>query len=220
MNIVILIVLIVSIGTYIYINVTYKKYSKKDIAKLMSGFEVSREILDEHDLNNIYITESREELYSKYDYKRKVVKLIRGVFSDTSLTSCAIAAMNAAYAVQDKNNNKLFKFKKNLEQFISLLLYTGYLFIIIGALFGHINTIWIGFGIELLILVFHIATYYVEKEARDIALVELLNNKIINKREIKRIRKLLDVTSYIGIASIVFPIAELLKRIYEFGRSD
>lgn len=220
MDIVILIVLIISIGTYIYINVTYNKYSKKDTSKLMSGFEVAREILDAHNLNNIYITESREELYSKYDYKRKVVKLIKGVFSDTSLTSCAIASMNAAYAIQDKKNNKLFKFKKSIEQFVSILLYTSYLITIIGALFGHIQTIWIGFGIALLIMVFHIATYSVEKETKDLAFKELVNNKIINKKEIKRIKKLLDVTSYIEIASIVFPFAELLKRIYEFGRSD
>ena len=220
MNLVILVFVIFLISLYIYINVTYSKYNKKKLKKGLSGFEVAREIIDAYDLNSVYITESREELYSTYDYKRKVIKLIKGVFSDYSLTSCAIAAMTGAYAIQDKKNDKLFKLKKELEQFLYVLIYIGYIIIILGSVFGHIKTIWLGFGLEITIVLFYMCTYCTEKKAKEIALAELLNNKIISLKEKKRITELLNASSLICVASIAFPVAEILRRVYEFGKSD
>ena len=220
MDIAILIFIIVLILIYIFINVNYNKYSKIETKKNMSGFEVAREIIDSYDLNSIYITESREELYCTYDYKRKIIKLIKGVFSDNSLTSCAIAAMVATYAIRDKSNDKFLIFKKQLEQFVSILIYIGYIIIIIGSIFVHIKTVWLGFGIEMLVVLYHLLTYFVEKKAKEMAMIELINHKIINAKEKKRIAKILNASSLICVASVVFPIAELLKRIYEFGKSD
>ena len=220
MNLVILVFIIFLVSLYAYINIKYSKYSKRKLINGKTGFEISREIIDNYDLNSVYITESREELYSMYDYKRKVIKLVKGVFGDDSLTSCAISAMTASYAILDKRKDKLFTLKKQLEQFLYILIYIGYLIIIIGSIFGHIKTIWLGFGLEIMVVVFHIFTYNVERKAKEIALNELLGNKIIKLKEKKKIIELLNVSSYICIASAAFPIAELLRRIYEFGKSD
>ena len=59
-----------------------------------------------------------------------------------------------------------------------------------------------------------------EKEASELALAELNNHKLITNKEQVKINKLLKVSSLIGLASVVFPFCELLKRLYEFGRSD
>ncbi len=220
MNIVILIYIIAMVSLYLIISVKYKRYRKIKLKKDLSGFDVARAILDSYDLNNVYITESKEILYSNYDHKRKTVRLVKGLFNGKSLTACAVSAMNAVYAILDKKKNQLFIFKKDIEQFISLLIYIGYVIIIIGSIFGHVNTIWVGFGIEMLITFFYLVTISTEIEAKNMALKELIDNKIINAKEIKRIKELLTITSLIGVASVISPFAEIIKKAYEYGKSD
>ena len=217
---IILILIIITIGSYIYIEKVYRKYKKEDLKSLKSGFEVSRKIIDNYDLNNIYITESRDALFSYYDSNRKVIKLVREVFSDTSITSCAISAFNASSAIFDKSNNKLFKFRNNFKDLVNIILFLGYLVIAVGTLFGHINTILIGFALEYMVLLFYICTYKLEKDTKERALKELLDNKLITKKELKKVEETLKATSFIYIASIVFPIAKLFKLIVDFGNSN
>ena len=221
MNIVVFLILImITFGSYLRIKLIYKKYGKVDIKKLLSGFEVSRKIIDSHDLNNIYITESRENIFSYYDSNRKVIRLVKGVFNDTSITSCAISATVSAYAIQEKNNNKLFVFRKTFNPFIKALLYIGYIIIATGLLFGHMGTLLVGAGLEYAILIFYFLTYKLEEDAKEIAKKELLKESIINKKELDNIDEVLNANMLINFASVIFPIAELFKKIIEYGNSN
>ena len=220
MDIAIFVFIIVLIALYLIINIKYKRYKRIKLKKNLTGFDVARKVLDAHDLNNVYITESGEVLYSEYDHKRKIVRLVKGLFDNKSLTSCAIAAFNGAHAIQDKKKNQLYIIKKEIDQFLSLLIYIGYVIIIIGSIFGHVNTIWVGFGIEMLIAFFHLVTISTELGAKDIAINELIKNKIINNKEIKPVKQLLNVTCLLGVASVISPFAEIVKRVYEYGKSD
>lgn len=217
---IIIVLLVITLGSYIYIELTYKKYRKIDLKNLKSGFEVSREIIDNYDLNNIYITESRSILFSYYDYERKVIRLAKGVFNDTSIVSCAISATCASYAIFDKQSDKLFSFRKTFEKLVTIILYLGYVVIAIGILFGNIMTILTGVALEYTVLLFYILTYNLEKRINIRTLHELKDNKLITKNEIKKIEELLKANSYIYIASIFFPIARLIKLIIDFGKSD
>jgi Zn-dependent membrane protease YugP len=218
MDIVFISILIaITLGSYIYVEVKYKKYRNEDLKKLKSGFEISREILDNHNLNNIYITESRESLFSQYDPDRKVVRLVKGVFNDTSITSCAISAMTSSYAVLDKKKDKWYLFRTKFDKFISFILYGGYMITMIGIVFGHINTILTGVALEYVVLLYYFSTYSVEKSAEKIALDELVNSKNITKKELFKIKELLKANSLLYFASIVFPIAWLFKFIVDFG---
>ena len=210
----------ISIGFYIYIEVTYKKYKKTKLKSNLSGFEVARKIIDNYDLNNIYITESKTELISRYDSNRKVIRLTNEVFNDESLVSCAISSIEGSHAILDKKEDKVFKIKELLMPFINILLIVGYLISLIGCFFGHITTIVVGLSIIDLIIFFHLIFYNNEKKSMKIATIELINNKIISKNEIRRIEKLLKVTSYTSFASIVFPVIELIKKVLIFGDSN
>ena len=217
---VISILLFVTLGSYIYIEIKYKKYKKEDIKSLKSGFEISREIMDTYDMNNVYITESRDILFSYYDPDRKVIRLVKGVFNDTSITSCAISAFSAAYAIEDKKKNKLLKFRTTFSQLATIILYLGYLFLAIGILFGHIKTILVGIALEYMVLLFYVFTYKIEKDSRQLALKELIANKIITKKEVNKIDDVIKAASLTYIASLVIPISRLFKLIIEFGKSD
>ena len=217
---VLLFILLISLIFYIYINVTYNKCNKYKLRSNLSGFEVSRKIIDGYDLNNIYITESKTQIISKYDMNRKVIRLTEKVFNDEKLVSCAISSFEAAHAIQDKKNNQMFIIRERIIPFINYLLIAGYLITLIGCFFGHVNTIIAGLSIIDFILLFHVIFYKVDSSAAKIALVELVNNDIIQKSEAKKVEKLLKVTSYTSFASIFFPIVELIKKIIVFGDSN
>ena len=128
--------------------------------------------------------------------------------------------MEAAHCIQDKKGNKLYNIRKSVMPFLNILMLTGYIIIIIGLLFGHMNTLLTGVFIEYLILLFHVCTYSIEREAKKIAIVELVGNSIIDKKEIKHIEELLNATAFTYLSSIIFPIVELIKKIIYFGRSN
>lgn len=215
----VLILLFISLGTYIYISVIYNKYEK--IKLNISGFEVSRKIIDKYDLNNVYITETREYFISNYDYNRKVIRLVSKVFDGENITSTAIAAVESGYAILDKEDkNNIYKIRKVIDPFLKILLYSSYVIIIIGVLFGHINTLILGVLLDYLIMLFYIFTYSVEKKIKKIAIKELLNNKIISSKKIIYTEKVVNATSLNNIASIIFPIVEIIKKIVEFGKSS
>ena len=217
---VLLFILLISLIFYIYINVTYKKYNKYKLKSNLSGFEVSRKIIDGYDLNNVYITESRTQIISRYDMNRKVIRLTEKVFNDEKIVSCAISSFEAAHAILDKKNDQMFIIREKLLSFISFLLIASYLITLFGCFFGHVNTIIAGLSIIDSILLFHLIFYKVDSRAAKIALIELVNNDIIHKSETKKIEELLKVTSYTSFASIFFPIVELIKKIIAFGDSN
>ncbi len=218
--ILILILILLPSSVSILISINIKKYGKSDTKKSVLGFEVARTILDENELENIYITESNEAIMSYYDFRRKVVRLKKEVFNNSNLKSCVISAKEASRAIMDKKKHQLYSLRNNLSSLLNLLLYSGYTIIALGTLFGHIKTIYIGFALVYSVLLFHICTIKIEKDTNKVTLIELKSTKLFNTKEIEKIEKILDSLTYIGIASITYPIIELVKRIIQFGDSN
>lgn len=220
MNIFIVVVALIIIFIFSYVFLTYRKYKKVRIDSDLSGFDVSRKIIDDYDLNNVYITESRDIFFSKYVYARKVIRLSDEVFNDSSISSIAIAARSACYAIKDKKKDKIFNIKFTLENFIKLILVCGYIILIIGTLFGHMNTIYLGMGLIAFILLYYVILLGTENDISSMAFNELVDKKIITKKEAKIVEKALRVLSMTDIASIFFPFAILMRKIIDFGKSS
>ncbi len=215
-----LILLLITLGSYIYIESKCHKYKKIVLRSKMTGFEVAREIIDNHGMNNTYITEIRGGLISYYDPTRKVIRLKKGVFNNTSIVSCGISSMVAANAIEEKRNNKLVKLRDNVTPILNIILYLSYIIIAIGGIFGHIKTTLVGIGLDYIILLFHIFTIGIEKKAKKIAYKELVDSKIICTKEKGKIEEILNCLTYKNIACIILPIVQLVKEIISFGNSN
>jgi hypothetical protein len=215
-----LILLLITLGSYIYIESRFHKYKKISLRSKMTGFEVAREIIDNHSMNNTYITEIRSGLISYYDPIRKVIRLKKGVFNNTSLVSCGISAMVAANTIEEKNNNKLVKLRDKVTPVLNILLYLSYIIIAIGAIFGHVKTTLIGIGLDYVILLFHLFTLSIEKKAKKIAYKELIDSKIICTKEKGKVLELLNCLTYKNVACIILPVVQLVKEIISFGNSN
>lgn len=220
MNIFIVVVALIIVFIFSYVFLTYRKYKKVRINFDLSGFDVARKIIDDYDLNNVYITESRDIFFSKYLYARKVIRLSNEVFNDSSISSISIAARSACYAIKDKRKDKIFNIKFALENFIKLILVCGYIILIIGTFFGHMNTVYLGMGLIAFVLLYHLILLGTEADISSMAFNELIDKKLITKKEGKMVEKVLKVFSLTDIASIFFPFAILMRKIIDFGKSS
>lgn len=221
MDILLIIVAIVITSTaQLYVSSSYEKYKKVNVKKNISGFEVARAILDSHGMNDVYVTETTGVLSDHYDPSRKVVKLSTDIFHGNSIASCSVAAHEVGHAIQDKENYKFMRFRSAIFPIVNISSYGGYLAILIGAMFGSMELIWLGIAFEIIILIFQLVTLPVEFDASKRATEELEKLSILTKSEIPASKKMLKAAAYTYVASVINAILQILRLVLIYGRSD
>ena len=153
---------IISLAAQIYVNVSYRKYKNIENSKGLTGFDVARKILDENGLKDIYVTEVRGNLTDHYDPVRKVIRLSTDIFHGKTIASSSVAAHEVGHAIQDKEGYSFMRFRSTMFPLVRFSSYGGYIAILVGALFGLMDLIWFGIGLEIVILLFQIITLPVE----------------------------------------------------------
>ncbi len=195
------------------INTTYNKYKDVDNKKKLSGFEVAREILDSHGLDNVYIVEIKTNLNDHYDYGHKVLRLSSDVFHGETLTAAAVAARIASYAVQDKEGNTYMRFRSSLNKLITFANYIAYILFIVGICLEDVSILEVANMSIILVLVFHVITLPVEFDAIKKAKKDLDKNNILTKKELEETEKVFKVSPYTFIMSIITCISTLVSEI-------
>lgn len=86
----------------IFVTTTYKKYSKFENERNITGAEAAREILDKNSLNDIKVVEIGGYLTDHYDPRKKEVRLSTNNYRGTSISSVSVACHECGHAAQDK----------------------------------------------------------------------------------------------------------------------
>lgn len=206
-------ILLIPCIAFSLISFTCGKYKDIDIKKKLSGFEVARKILDEHNLKDMYIVEVKGSLNDHYDYNQKVIRLSSDVFHGESIMSTAIAARIATYAIQDKNNNGFMKFKFTLNSLMTFANYIAYILFIVGLCFEENDLLLLASGLILLSLLFHIVTLPVEFDNKKIANKSLKDIDVLEKDEINNVSNVLNISVYSFIMSILTCVSNLFREI-------
>lgn len=204
-------VLILPCLAYTIVSLTYAKYKDKELKKNISGFEIARSILDNNDLKDLYIVEVKGNLNDHYDYNQKVIRLSTDVYHGETVTSTAVAAKIASYAILDKRNNTYMKFKFTLNPIINFAVYIAYILFILGVCLQDYGMVALASGILGFVLVFHLVTLPVEFSGKKVANDELCKLDKISKEEISDIEVVLNVASYTFVMSILTCISNLFS---------
>ena len=211
---------IISLAAQIYVNVSYRKYKNIENSKGLTGFDVARKILDENGLKDIYVTEVRGNLTDHYDPVRKVIRLSTDIFHGKTIASSSVAAHEVGHAIQDKEGYSFMRFRSMMFPLVRFSSYGGYIAILVGALFGLMDLIWFGIGLEIVILLFQIITLPVEVNASRRALKELDYAHFFTSKELDDGKVMLTAAALTYVASILTTLLELLRLIMIFGRRD
>ena len=213
--------IIISLVAQGYVMSSYSKYKKQENKKRLSGFEVARKILDNNGLKDVYVTEVKGSLTDHYDPSRKVVRLSSDIFHGTTIASASVAAHEVGHAIQDKENYAFMRFRSMIFPLVNIASYGGYFAILIGVILGLTDFIWLGIGLEIIILIFQIITLPVEFNASSRAKEKLKEYNILEKNELDGSSAMLRAAALTYVASVITTLLQILRLIVMFaGRRD
>ncbi len=211
--IIILISLAITILAQIFVSSTYSKYKKVGAKKGMTGFEVAKQILSRHGLDDIYVVETRGTLTDHFDPRRKTIRLSTEVFHGTSLASVAVAAHEVGHALQYKDGYKFLLVRNAIIPLVNFSSQAGYFAILISFIFGLTDLLWVGIGLEFIILLFQLLTLPVEFNASNRAKKELEKEGILNRNELNGVSSMLGAAAMTYVASVLTAILEIARLI-------
>ena len=202
----ILIILIVPIYAQIKVNSSYRKYSEVNNSMNMTGKDVARMILDKNGLSNVSIGEIRGELTDHYNPSAKHINLSTNIYSDTSISSIAVAAHECGHAIQDKENYGFLRFRTAMVPVVNFTSRFATIFVFIGFLLEAVKLVDIGILFLLVGLFFQLITLPVEFDASKRAKEELKKCGLISSKDTKGTDKVLSAAAFTYVASFLMAL--------------
>lgn len=215
----IFIAFIITLISQILVSASYSKYKKKLNSKDQTGYDVARKILDNNNLEDIIILETKGNLTDHYDPSKKVIKLSTDIYHGSSIASASVAAHECGHAIQDKDNYTPMRIRSKLVPTVNICTRIGYLAIVIGVIFSY-TLIEVGIILLLSMLVFQLITLPVEFNASKRALTELERLKLVDTKEKKDSKKMLSAAAFTYVASVLSTLLEILRYILIFADRD
>ena len=212
--------LIIPIYASIKVNLSYKKYVKIDNEKKLTGFDVARRILDENNLGEIYVVETKGTMSDHYDPRRKTVRLSTDVYHGTSISSLAIAAHECGHAIQDKEGYTWFKIRSMIFPIINIGQKIAYVVMIIGLFLSYMNYVYAALGFTFLGLLFELVTLPVEFDASKRAKSIVLSDGMISDSEKSGVDAVLNSTAFTYVAAVISSMLEMLYLLMQLNDRD
>ncbi len=212
--------LIITIMAQLFVNLSYKKYSKVGHERNLTGKDAARYILDKNGLNDVNVVEVDGYLSDHYDPRKKEIRLSKENYQGTSIASVSVACHECGHAIQDKDGYLFMRIRSSLVPVVNFSSYAGYFAIVFGIIFSAFNLIWIGILLEIVILLFQLITLPVEINASSRALKELDYAHFFTSNELKSGKKVLTAAAFTYVASIATTLIQILRLIVMFGRRD
>ena len=218
--IIFLLMLIIPIYASIKVNLSYKKYVKIDNEKKLTGFDVARRILDENNLGEIYVVETKGTMSDHYDPRRKTVRLSTDVYHGTSISSLAIAAHECGHAIQDKEGYTWFKIRSMIFPIVNIGQKIAYVVMIIGLFLSYMNYVYAAIGFTFLGLLFELVTLPVEFDASKRAKSLVLSDGMISDSEKSGVDAVLNSTAFTYVAAVISSMLEMLYLLMQLNDRD
>ena len=218
--IIFLLMLIIPIYASIKVNLSYKKYVKIDNEKKLTGFDVARRILDENNLGEIYVVETKGTMSDHYDPRRKTVRLSTDVYHGTSISSLAIAAHECGHAIQDKEGYTWFKIRSMIFPIINIGQKIAYVVMIIGLFLSYMNYVYAALGFTFLGLLFELVTLPVEFDASKRAKSIVLSDGMISDSEKSGVDAVLYSTAFTYVAAVISSMLEMIYLLMQLNDRD
>lgn len=215
-----LLILIIPFIAHLYVNSAYKKYSKIRSKSKKTGYEISKNLLDNNNLKDMYIVETKGVMSDHYDSKRKTVRLSNDVYNDYTIAAIAIAAHEASHAIQDKEGYSFMRLRAFIFPIVNIGTKTAYVILFLGFIFSAINLIWIAIALVSLGLLFQLVTLPVEFNASNRAKEEIRKLNIINEEELEGVNKMLKAAALTYVAGVLSSALELLRLILIFTNKN
>jgi uncharacterized protein len=175
-----IIFIILSVGVSLIFKARINKYMNTPNNENLSGAEIARLMLNEHDIHDVEINPHEGMLSDHYNPGNKTVNLSPNVYYGRSIASMAIAAHECGHAVQHAERYGFLKFRSAMVPLISLASQFMSWLIIIGILLVNTTPVPLTIGIAFFALTtfFSFITLPVEFDASKRALSWINSRKL------------------------------------------
>jgi Zn-dependent membrane protease YugP len=199
------------IGTQIYVNSTYRKWSQVVSLNRMTGAQAAQSLIRRFNMYDVQVEGVRGNLTDHYDPRSKILRLSEGVFGRSSVASLAIAAHELGHAMQDQEGYFPLRLRAMLVPAVNIGSYMGWIFIILGLLLNLTGLAWAGVVVFGLGALFALATLPVEFNASARAKAMLAESGIIMGEDEQRgVNAVLNAAALTYVAALFTAVMQLL----------
>jgi Zn-dependent membrane protease YugP len=189
----------------------FKKYSKIPSPNGMTGYDVARQMLASHGINDVKVEATRGHLSDHYNPTTKTIKLSEAVFYGNNIAALAIAAHECGHAVQHARAYTWLTLRSQLVPIVELS--SRWVHWVILAGFLIINTfpqlLLVGIVLFAITTLFSFITLPVEIDASKRALTWLSNAGITNVKTHPKAKSALRTAAYTYVIAALGSLASL-----------
>jgi len=206
-----LLLYLVPLISYISLVNLYKKTDEVDNKKEHSGLEIARELLDNNNLDKVYVIERKGFLTDCYT--NKAVKLSTPVYYGESIYAMLISSYFTIIAMQDNKGNQTIKNKIILDKIFSYIIYAMYIILLVGICLKNDSFIKLSFLLLIISIIYKIIASIIDSTTIKMAIDKLKELEYIDDKNYEEINNLSKKINHINMASIIICLSDLFYKL-------
>lgn len=204
------------------VNNTFKKYSKVNSFRGLTGAEAAQRVLLANGVRDVRIERVSGNLTDHYDPRTNVIRLSDSVHSSTSVAAIGVACHEAGHAVQYAENYGPIKIRAAIIPLTNIGSKLAMPLILAGILLtalGNFSYVLVDLGIAAfsLSLIFQLVTLPVEFNASRRAMQTIETSGLLTTEEQQGAKKTLKAAAMTYVAATAVALAQLVRLIMLFG---
>lgn len=202
---------------------TFAKYSKLTTRAGLTGADVARRILQDHNIHDVTVEPVAGTLSDHYDPRTKTLRLSEPVYHEQSMAALGVAAHEVGHAIQHAEAYAPLTLRSkwvpvaNVGSGLSIFVIIAAVFMGGAATAMGSTVAWIGIAMFATTTVFTLITLPVEFDASKRALATLHHGGYMTLDEIDGAKKVLDAAAMTYVAAFVTSLLTLLYWVWRLG---
>lgn len=220
MGIYVIVALIAVAGMFVQwqLKSKFEKYAKTPLSSNMTGREVAEQMLADHGIYDVKVTNIPGELTDHYNPLKKTVNLSQSVYAQRNAAAAAVAAHEVGHAVQHARQYSWLEIRSALVPVVSYTSNFLHWVLLAGILLIQVFPFLLLAGIVMFALttVFSFITLPVEYDASNRAIAWMRDKRIVNASELKLSEDALKWAARTYVIAAIGSLATLLYYIAIF----
>lgn len=199
---------------------TFKKYSSKKIERNITGAQAANYLLQKNDVTGVTVKPISGSLTDNFNPTDMTLNLSEPVYNVSSIAAVGVAAHETGHAIQHNKGYLPIKFRSMLVPVANLGSSAGPLLAILGLTLSFSFLVDIGLILFFGSVLFYLVTLPVEFNASSRALKTLKEAGVMNKEELKGVKKVLGAAAMTYVASALVSLGNFIRFFLLTKRRD
>lgn len=202
------------------ISLSYRKYSKINSERGLTGEQAALNILRANGIYDVDIELVSGNLTDHYDPRSKKLRLSKDIFYGTSIASIGIAAHEVGHAIQHNLNYAPLVLRNKIVPAVNFGASFSWVLFFMGLLLSIKPFLTIGILLFSLTVIFQLITLPVELNASNRAIKSIISMNLLNGDEVNGAKNVLFSAALTYVAAALMSIMSLLRLIALASRRD